>query len=126
MPVYRFAGWFPNTSVCTDTEIVVHEKAGPDGVMKWCIFSNPVQQVYSNEVRVLVPFRDADWVIGCHFMILDDGDLLAFSRSGRYLLKDTTADMKAAFVMADHARLGKESAARVLDPELFQLVCRFV
>jgi hypothetical protein len=33
---------------------------------------------------------------------------------------------KAAFVMAAHARLGKESAARVLDPELFRLVCRFV
>jgi hypothetical protein len=33
---------------------------------------------------------------------------------------------KAAFVMAAHPRLGKGSPARLLDPELFQLVCRFV
>lgn len=93
MPVYRYAGWFPNTSVCTDTETVIHEKEGPDGVMKRCVFSNPVQQVYPHEARVLVPFKDADWEIACHFMIVDDGDLMAVSRNGRYLLKDTTADM---------------------------------
>ncbi len=123
MPVYRFSSRFPNTLVCTDTEIVVHEKVGPDGVMKWCIFSNPVQQVNSNEDRALVPFKD---VIVCDFMITDDGHLLASSRSGRYILEDTTVDMKAAFVMAAHARLGRNSPARVLDPELVQLVCRFV
>jgi hypothetical protein len=33
---------------------------------------------------------------------------------------------KAAFVMAAHGRLGEGSPARVLDPELVQLVCRFV
>jgi hypothetical protein len=91
--------------------------------MKWCIFSNPVQQVNSNEDRALVPFKD---VIACDFMITDDGHLLASSRSGRYLLKDTTIDMKGAFGMVTHPRLGKESAGSVLDPELVQLVCRFV
>ena len=35
-------------------------------------------------------------------------------------------DMKAAFVMAAHPRLGENSPARVLDPEMFRLVWSFV
>lgn len=35
-------------------------------------------------------------------------------------------DMKAAFVMAAHPRLGGNSPARVLDPEMFRLVWSFV
>ena len=33
---------------------------------------------------------------------------------------------KVAFGMVTHPRLGKESAGSVLDPELVQLVCRYV